>query len=62
MEDGGELPLVYGMHWLCTTELMGMIFCGQAKGNVSAYNTTGDKVVQLSVLSFSRFLFLRRVS
>jgi hypothetical protein len=44
VKDGGELPLVYGMNWLCTTELMGILICGQAKGNVSAYNTTGDRM------------------
>jgi hypothetical protein len=32
------------MHWLCTTELMGLLFCGEARGNVSAYTPTGEKV------------------
>eukprot|EP00929_Paragymnodinium_shiwhaense_P002611 TRINITY_DN102911_c0_g1_i1.p1 TRINITY_DN102911_c0_g1~~TRINITY_DN102911_c0_g1_i1.p1 ORF type:complete len:536 (+),score=109.83 TRINITY_DN102911_c0_g1_i1:91-1698(+) len=42
--DGGSLPLVVGPHSLCSTELMGLLLSGLARGNVSAYGSDGGKV------------------
>eukprot|EP00038_Savillea_parva_P012760 m.206776 g.206776 ORF g.206776 m.206776 type:complete len:532 (+) comp23479_c0_seq1:99-1694(+) len=41
--DNGELPLVYGPHSLCSSELVNLIMEGMARGNVSAYDPTGAK-------------------
>lgn len=42
--DGGSLPLVYGPHSLCTTELVNLLLCGVARGNISAYENDGRRV------------------
>lgn len=36
--DGSEPPLVIGNNWLCTSDLVNLLLCGEAKGNVSAYS------------------------
>jgi len=42
--DGGSTPLVCGPFALCTTELMGLLSVGMARGNVSAYGGDGLKI------------------
>ena len=42
--DGGSTPLVCGPFALCTTDLMGLLSVGMARGNVSAYNGDGLKI------------------
>lgn len=44
--DGSRQPLILGPHALCGTELMGLLLCGVARGNVSAYDNSesGNKV------------------
>lgn len=47
--EGGSLPLVVGPHSLCSTELMGLLLHGVARGNVAlmmvamAKRLLGDK-------------------
>lgn len=36
--DGGRPPLIVGPHSLCSTELMGLLMFGIARGNVGAYD------------------------
>jgi len=42
--DGGSVPLVTGPHALCSTELLGLLMAGVARGNVCAYGNDGAKV------------------
>jgi hypothetical protein len=42
-DGGGELPLVYGPHALCSSELVNLILEGVARGNVSAYDPNGER-------------------
>jgi len=43
--DGGRPPLIVGPHSLCSTELMGLLMFGIARGNVSAYDgADGSKI------------------
>eukprot|EP00036_Acanthoecidae_sp_10tr_P015979 CAMPEP_0206290282 /NCGR_PEP_ID=MMETSP0106_2-20121207/2541_1 /ASSEMBLY_ACC=CAM_ASM_000206 /TAXON_ID=81532 /ORGANISM="Acanthoeca-like sp., Strain 10tr" /LENGTH=522 /DNA_ID=CAMNT_0053720841 /DNA_START=68 /DNA_END=1636 /DNA_ORIENTATION=- len=43
MADGGELPLVYGPHSLCSSELVNLFVEGVCRGNVAAYDPSGVK-------------------
>ena len=38
----GELPLVYGQFWVCSSELTSLVIRGEANGNVGAYKHTGS--------------------
>jgi len=47
----GELPLLYGPHLLCTSELLMLLLTGKANGAVGAYRPDGNKRLgDLSVL------------
>lgn len=41
--DGGDMPLVFGINWLCTSELVSLLLRGNAGGGVGAYNATGRR-------------------
>lgn len=40
-QDNGMTPLIIGPNALCGTELVNLMLCGVARGNVSAYNSNG---------------------
>lgn len=46
LSDGGRPPLVVGPHSLCSTELMGLLMFGIARGNVSAYDGADGTKIQ----------------
>lgn len=43
VSSGGDAPLIYGINFLCTSELVMLLIRGVASGNVSAY-AFGDKL------------------
>ena len=40
--DNGMAPLIIGPNALCGTELVNLMLCGVARGNVSAYDANGQ--------------------